>query len=177
MAASFPTTVKTFTTKSNNVDTIDASHVNDLQDEVNAIEALLGASSTRFTSWTPTISFATPPTSIGYSGQTGSYAQFGSVVYCSASVTVNALTAGAGTGEMRFGLPVVSSATALNAACIGWARGTAGFTTNFPNFLQVVGGQAYAQVFAASPTAAATQLTFANFSSTTAVRYSVWYYV
>lgn len=38
MAASYPTSVKSFTTKSTN-DTIEAAHVNDLQDEVNAIEA------------------------------------------------------------------------------------------------------------------------------------------
>lgn len=37
MAASYPTSVKTFATRSNG-QTIDATHVNDLQDEVNAIE-------------------------------------------------------------------------------------------------------------------------------------------
>ncbi len=38
MAASYPTSVKTFTTKST-ADVVQAAHVNDLQDEVNAIEA------------------------------------------------------------------------------------------------------------------------------------------
>jgi hypothetical protein len=38
MAASYPGAVKTFTTR-NAADTIEPSHVNDLQDEVNAIEA------------------------------------------------------------------------------------------------------------------------------------------
>lgn len=43
MSASFPSSVKSFTTKTNNVDTVDASHINDLQDEVAAIETALGA--------------------------------------------------------------------------------------------------------------------------------------
>jgi hypothetical protein len=42
MAASFPTTLKTFTTKTDGVDDVQAAHVNDLQDEVAAIEAALG---------------------------------------------------------------------------------------------------------------------------------------
>lgn len=42
MAASYPGSIKTFTTKTNSTDLVDASHVNDLQDEVNAIETELG---------------------------------------------------------------------------------------------------------------------------------------
>lgn len=38
MPASYPTSVKSFTTKSTN-DVIEAAHVNDLQDEVNAVES------------------------------------------------------------------------------------------------------------------------------------------
>lgn len=38
MSASYPSAVKTFTTKNTN-DVIQAAHINDLQDEVNAIEA------------------------------------------------------------------------------------------------------------------------------------------
>jgi hypothetical protein len=41
MAASYPTTVKTFTTRTNLTDKVDAAHVNDLQEEVAAIEAAL----------------------------------------------------------------------------------------------------------------------------------------
>jgi hypothetical protein len=40
MAASYPTSAKTFTTKATN-DSIEASHVNDLQDEVTAVETAL----------------------------------------------------------------------------------------------------------------------------------------
>jgi hypothetical protein len=42
MAATYPGTVRTFTTKVNNIDVIDASHPNVLQEEVVAIETTLG---------------------------------------------------------------------------------------------------------------------------------------
>jgi hypothetical protein len=41
MAASFPTTVKSFTTKVDGVDDVQAAHINDLQDEVVAVETEL----------------------------------------------------------------------------------------------------------------------------------------
>ena len=43
MSASYPASLKTFTTKANLIDIYDASHINDLQDEVSAIEAELGS--------------------------------------------------------------------------------------------------------------------------------------
>jgi len=42
MAASYPASIKSFTTKTNLVDLVDAAHVNDLQLEVTAIETELG---------------------------------------------------------------------------------------------------------------------------------------
>lgn len=42
MPASYPASIKSFTTKTNLVDLVDAAHVNDLQLEVNAIETELG---------------------------------------------------------------------------------------------------------------------------------------
>lgn len=42
MPASWPNSIKSFTTKVNNVDDSDAAHVNDLQNEVTAIETSLG---------------------------------------------------------------------------------------------------------------------------------------
>lgn len=44
MTASYPSSVKSFTTKVDFADTVLAAHVNDLQDEVNSIEANLGTS-------------------------------------------------------------------------------------------------------------------------------------
>jgi hypothetical protein len=42
MPASWPTSVKTFTTRTDTTDVVYAAHINDLQDEVNAIETSLG---------------------------------------------------------------------------------------------------------------------------------------
>lgn len=44
MVASYPNQVRSFTNKRDNVDTNYAAHINDLQDEVAAIEAVLGVS-------------------------------------------------------------------------------------------------------------------------------------
>lgn len=50
MAASYPTTVKSFTTKNNTTDVVDASHINDVQAEVTAIETdLVNATPTYIT--------------------------------------------------------------------------------------------------------------------------------
>lgn len=112
MAADFPTTVKTFTAKANNVDTIDASHVNDLQDEVNAVETLLGAASLRRTAWTPEFTWATPGTSSwSYGTRGGYYAKFGSLVYAQGYV-IGTPTLGTASGQLYMqGLP----RNALNA--------------------------------------------------------------
>ncbi|MFA5316207.1 MAG: hypothetical protein WC369_02145 [Dehalococcoidales bacterium] len=42
MAASYPSTVKTFTTKTNKVDLVDCAHINDIQNEVTAEQTELG---------------------------------------------------------------------------------------------------------------------------------------
>lgn len=42
MPASYPSSIKSFTTKQDNVDDVLAAHINDLQDEVVAIETELG---------------------------------------------------------------------------------------------------------------------------------------
>jgi hypothetical protein len=44
MSASFPNQLKAFTVKRNNIDIYDASHMNDVQNEITAIEAYLGVS-------------------------------------------------------------------------------------------------------------------------------------
>ena len=46
MAASYPTSIKSFSTKTDNVDDVLAAHVNDLQEEVVAIETVLGVGKT-----------------------------------------------------------------------------------------------------------------------------------
>ena len=57
MAAVYPGTIKTFTTKVNVADIVDASDPNTLQDEVVAIEATLGVNPSTSTTPSPTGSF------------------------------------------------------------------------------------------------------------------------
>ena len=45
MAASYPGSLKSFTTKTDSSDVVRASHINDLQDEVVAVETQLGITS------------------------------------------------------------------------------------------------------------------------------------
>jgi hypothetical protein len=44
MAAVYPTSLKTYTTKTNKVDIVDATHINDIQNEVVALEVNIGTS-------------------------------------------------------------------------------------------------------------------------------------
>jgi hypothetical protein len=51
VTASYPSSVKSFTTKVDFSDTVIAAHVNDLQDEVTAIESTLGSSIKTGSGW------------------------------------------------------------------------------------------------------------------------------
>jgi len=112
MATTFPTTVDSYTTKVNNVDTIAAAHVNDLQDATVAVETILGASSTRAIAWTPTVAFSVSSTGLTYTSS-GFYARFGSLVYVQGEFVVT--DNGTGSGDLRVtNLPVT---TLANAGC------------------------------------------------------------
>jgi hypothetical protein len=52
MTAYYPTSIKTFTVKADYTTTVLAEHVNSLQDEVNAIEVVLGTYLTTSSGWT-----------------------------------------------------------------------------------------------------------------------------
>lgn len=143
MPASFPTTVKTFTTKTNNVDTTDASHMNDIQDEVNAIETLLGADSARSTAWTPVVRFATPNTPPTVSA-VGRYARFGSIVFILCRFDISAL--GTGTGNLDItGIPVAAAnfSTSQGSAFYSFActfafQTSMAWTTRYPVVARLV---------------------------------------
>lgn len=59
MTAAYPTSVKSFTTKVDFTDTVLAAHVNDLQEEVNSIEATLGSSIRTGSGWAGAADFVT----------------------------------------------------------------------------------------------------------------------
>lgn len=62
MPASYPSSVRVFTTKQNIVDTVDASHPNSLQEEIVAIETTLGLNPATSTTPNPSGSFNTSST-------------------------------------------------------------------------------------------------------------------
>lgn len=109
MPANFPATVKTFTTKSNNVDTIDAEHINDIQDEVTAIETLLNGTvavpARRATTWTPTFvpsvgafaSITYNPASYGYQ------MRIGGMVFVQGGLAITGFSIGTASGGIRIG--------------------------------------------------------------------------
>jgi len=57
MAASYPGTIKSFSTKAPG-QAIASSHINDLQNEVVAVETQLGVNAGTWLNWTPTVTFA-----------------------------------------------------------------------------------------------------------------------
>lgn len=59
MTASYPSSVKTFTPKVDFTDVVLADHVNDLQDEVNSIEATLGSTIKTGSGWVGSADFVT----------------------------------------------------------------------------------------------------------------------
>jgi hypothetical protein len=147
MSASYPSSAKSFTTKSNG-STIDASHINDLQDEVSAIETDLltafpgggadggqikfpasqNASSDVNTlddyeegTWTPVLGGAGGTSGQTYSSQVGNYIKIGKKVWVQFFMVLTAK--GTITGNLQIqGLPFtsVSSATAVSGADIAY---------------------------------------------------------
>lgn len=174
MAADFPTTVKTFTAKANNVDTIDASHVNDLQDEVNAIETLLGAGSTRrLATWSPVLTYSvTNPTSITYgSANKGFYAVFGSLVYVSARFEVSVRSGGS--GDFRLSTPGNTSATA-NSHVVFNCFANSGFgATVWPSIGITNPGSGFLNLYSYSSTSAGTIISTTTAGTTSAL--NLWF--
>jgi hypothetical protein len=178
MATTFPTTIDAYTTKVNNVDTITAGHVNDLQDATVAVENILGAASARRTSWTPTLTFeTTAPTSVTYASTTGGwYARFGSLIYMTGRVDLATLSGGS--GNVNISLPVNSQTGSFDLATITIST-PANWTTLYPAVgrVSVVGG--VAGVFRLYSYAAATgitTLTNSNTTSTSSVLFSGFYW-
>lgn len=177
MPTNFPTSLDSFTAKTNNVDTIDASHVNNLQDATLAIETLLGAGSVRRTSWTPEMSFSTTaPTSVTYaSNNSGLYAQFGSLVWFTARLDVGANSGG--TGNLTATLPTASRTDSPAHVLTIAARGASGFTV-WPAFGTITGASGIVAAFVNySSTAAAATIVRADVSTSAfELRYTGFYF-
>lgn len=180
MATNFPTSLDSFTTKQNNIDTIAAAHVNDLQDSTVAIETLLGASSFRgsaLTTWTPAISFATPPTggSIAYTTQTGHYARFGGIVWFNGFIALSSIGTGGGGAATITGLPIASATSGLffYHPCISTVSN---WTSPFPTHLRVNNNATTMGIFQGTTTAALSAVTYSSFTNTSSVSFTGWYF-
>jgi hypothetical protein len=165
MATNFPTSIDSYTTKVNNVDTIDAANVNDLQDAMVQVETILGATSRRRTTFTPTLDFqTTSPTSVTYGANNGGYyARFGSLVFVTMRIHVTAYSGGSGNaliGTLPF--------TVFNNNANFWTgavRAVSGFVTLWPAITQAVPNTTYAQLLSYTSTAAPTLLTATNLAT------------
>lgn len=105
MPASYPTAVKSFTTKVA-AQTIDASHVNDLQAEITAMQTDLlttfpgGTNGAPF-NWTPAITFSTPGNlAVVYSTQIGKGLKIGRLVQLWATIVTSTFTHTTASGSL-----------------------------------------------------------------------------
>ena len=113
--SSYPTSIKSFTTRLTG-DTIAPSHMNDVQDEVNAIETELLAGATSYVPvWSGT------GVAIGDGTIAGAYHQVGTLVYYRIALTIGS-TSNTGSGVWSLTLPF----TSISAA--GYPAGSAVLT-------------------------------------------------
>lgn len=113
MAASFPTSIKSFTTKIAG-DTVQPAHVNDVQDEVTAVETALLTS----TSYTPTWGNTGTANTLGNGTITGAYVKMGKLVHFRVQLTWGSTTA-AGSAGWTFTLPVTADSYVLAGGANG----------------------------------------------------------
>lgn len=113
MSASYPTAVKTFTTKNTN-DVIQPAHINDPQDEIAALETEL--LTTSGTAYTPTFSSSGGvAASLGNGTITGTYRKTGKRVDFHITLGFGS-TSNAGSGNFfLFGLPSTAVNTTMGA--------------------------------------------------------------
>ena len=176
MPTNFPTSLDTFTTKVNSVDTIDASHINDLQDAMEQVETILGASSARRTAWTPTITFeTTAPTSITYTtANTGGwYARFGSLIYVVGRVEIATISGGSGSAVVSLPVTAYSGNFTLASLAVSTA---ANYTTLYPSVLRVNAASTTARLYGYMSTAGFTALTNSNVTGSSTLFFSGFYF-
>jgi hypothetical protein len=108
MAAEYPANIKTFNTKDPG-DPIQSAHINDLQDEVVAIETQLGTNVGTWQSYTPAWTANTGTPSLGNGTITGKYFRLGKMVIVNISLTFGSTTSAAGTSTWYISLPITSA--------------------------------------------------------------------
>ena len=101
MAVSYPGSIKTFSTKAPG-QAIASSHINELQDEVVAIETQLGTNAGEWVTYTPTFTAATG-TFANTTGSIGYYCTIGKVMHI--SIYFKIVDKGTASGVWNFSLP------------------------------------------------------------------------
>lgn len=105
MAASFPTSIKSFTAKIAG-DTVQPAHVNDLQDEVVAVETQLMT----WTAYTPVWTNSGTANTLGNGTLTGTYRKVGTQVFFQVELVWGSTTV-SGSAQWNISLPVSANAT------------------------------------------------------------------
>lgn len=167
----FPTSIDTFTTKANNVDTIDAAHINKLQDAAVEVETILGASSARRTTWTPTVAFSTTNTGVTYTSS-GFYARMGSMIFLYGEFTITAK--GSAAGDLRItNAPVASFSGAPCSFACSFLSNT--WTTVQPHVARIGSGSQIIDFYNLQTTTW-TRITDAHVQTNSALRFSGFYF-
>lgn len=120
----FPTSLDSFSTKADNIDTVAAADINNLQTSIVAIETLIGAGSLPLTNWTPVAAFGAANVGLTYGpANAGWYTRHNGLVHFFANLVI--ATIGSSTGAMTVTLPVVANFHAVPFLCRWFGLGLA----------------------------------------------------
>ena len=142
MTASYPNSLKTFTTKAAG-GTILAEHVNSLQDEIVAVETTLGVKAGTWQSYTPVWTAVTTNPVLGNGTLVGAYARINKIVHCKMRLTCGSTTT-YGSGDYSFTLPFTSAGIAV--ATLGLVSVILG-TARYVRLIALSSGRSYIDAF------------------------------
>lgn len=170
MPTNFPGALDSYTNKVDGVDTVQAAHVNNLQDAVVAIETLLGAGGSNG-SFTPQLKFGGG--NVGMTGTfNGRYSKFGNAVWIAVYVFLSAV--GSSTGNATISLPFTASGAVKGVMSAGWW-----LSTNQINVLAITDFNAATASLkgVSAGTTLPSDLTHAAFAASTGLWFSGVYYL
>lgn len=171
MPTNFPTSLDSYTNKVDGVDTVQAAHVNNLQDAVVAIEALLGAGSASGT-YTPVLAFGGASVGVGYTTQLGRYLRLGNFVAVAGVIVLSAK--GSSVGNATISLPVSVNALFNSYFAAYWAATNIGLIS--VGIYPTSGTSTALVMGAASAATNPSILTDTSFTNTTQIRFGGVYF-
>ena len=171
MPTNFPSSLDSYTTKVDGVDTVLAAHINNVQDAIVAIETLLSAGSTAG-AYSPALTFGGAAVGMAYAAQNGRYLRLGNAVFVTGYIVLSAK--GSSTGNAAVSMPV-----AAGPAYQGYLNTFWSLAANYVHVgLRTAFGGASADVLGATAAAAApTQLTDTAFNNSSQLRFSGVYFL